>query len=120
MRPITCTISAAADGLSDAIDLQEQDIVGFIVPATWTAAAITFLAAPMAAGTFASCYDDANAEITVASTGIPTSGGRTVLFSDALQCKLRGVRHLKLRSGATGAAVQQGGARVFTIIAAND
>jgi len=111
---IPITITAAADGLSNAVDLEEEMLVGFIVSASWTAAAISFLAAPTSAGTYGSCYDDANAEITVASAGVVA--GRTVLFSSAVTEKLRGVQYLKLRSGITGAAVQQAATRTFTLI----
>ena len=70
------------------------------MPATWTAAGLSFLVAPTLAGTYGSAYDE-GAEITIASAGVVA--GRTILFSDALATKLRAVRFLKLRSGAAGA-----------------
>ena len=109
MRPIPCTITAAADGLSNAIDLEEQDIVGFVVSAAWTAAAITFLSAPNSTGTYGSCYDDSNAELTVASAGVVA--GRTVLFADALQCKLRGIKLLTFAAGESAVDINLGLAR---------
>ena len=42
LRILKCTIGTAADGASEIVPLQGKAIVGLIMPASWTAAAIQY------------------------------------------------------------------------------
>jgi hypothetical protein len=107
---------SAVDGLSAAIDLGEIDcLVGFVSPAAWTAAALTFLASHDGV-TYASLYDSDGSEVAIASGSIPTAASRFIAFTSDLIAKLAGIRYLKLRSGTAALAVQQGATRTLQLV----
>jgi hypothetical protein len=114
-RTQSITVSADADGLSNAIDLADGVLVAVIVSGTWTAAALTFLSGDkLTDGTFKSLYDDNGTEISIASGNV--TAGRLVSFRTALIDAMKSVRFLKLRSGVVATPVQQAAARTLTVI----
>jgi hypothetical protein len=93
---------------SDAIDITDQAIVGIAIPAGWTAADITFLAASHDAGAYQPVYDQAGTELKI------TTGGAARYFAlDGIKFRFRLV---KLRSGTAAAAVNQGAERIIEVL----
>lgn len=106
----TATIASGAS-LSGAVDLGTGRIVGLILPAAWTTASITFQAS--ADGTnFFDLYDDAT-QRELASSIVVASRFLALPMADWL-----GIRAVKLRSGSSGAPVNQGAARAITLVTA--
>lgn len=101
----------AADGLSTAINLGGYLLHTIYMPATWTSAALGFSLSYD--GTNWLPVKDINGEVTYSNTIAVASMALTVKPELAMQ--LQGV--LKLRSGAIGAAVQQGATRTVVLIA---
>ena len=94
--------------VSDVIDLEGYQLAAFYMPAAWDAAAISFLSAPTADGTFEPVYAD-GIEVTE-----PVAAGRCCpISSNALA--LASLRFIKLRSGAAAAEVAQTAARTITL-----
>lgn len=84
-----------------------ETLVGIIMPAVWSAASLTFQASNDNS-TFADLYNAAGAEITVTA-----STSRWIALDPA---DFVGIAYLKVRSGTAGAAVNQGGDRVITLV----
>src|SRR5258708_35778147 len=55
---------------SNEIDLSDALWVGLIIPAIWTAAAISFDVSAVAGGPYNHLYDDAGAEVSVAQANV--------------------------------------------------
>lgn len=102
----TVTISSGTS-LSAAVDMAGFTLVGIFMPAAWTAAGLTFQASTAFAGTFQNLYTASGTEYSVT-----TDASRHVIipYADFL-----GVRFLKVRSGTSGAAVNQGADRTMTL-----
>jgi hypothetical protein len=100
--------------LSQELDLGEHSLVGLIMPAGWTAASITFAVAPGPNQAFLPLYDDGGTEVT-----ITVAASRHVTLSDANIAKLRAARFLKIRSGTSGAPVNQGAERQIQTLVTN-
>jgi hypothetical protein len=81
--------------------------VSIRMPATWTAANLTFAGSEITAGTFADMYDDAGTEYTVVA-----AASRKIVLNPAAFCSFQ---FMKIRSGTAGAAVAQGGARILVV-----
>ena len=94
--------------LSSAVDLGGFRPFGFIMPAAWTAADVTFQGGPDTS-TLNNLYDDTGTEVSAKA-----AASQMVVFSQPV--KWLGVQALKVRSGTSGAVVNQGGARNITII----
>ncbi len=105
--------------LSAEIDLSDQRIVGIVMPATWDAAAISFQGAaidpnkrPGSAGDgtepLQDVYDSAGTQVSVTAVQ-----GHYVALTEAHRNMLACLRRVKLRSGLTGATVNQTGNRLF-------
>ena len=112
---LTATIANGAS-LSDA-QLVDGKLAGIIIPAAWTAAAITFSASFDGTNYF-DVYSSATgtaAETTIASGNIPTTGGRYLPLSltDWLS-----VNFIKIRSGTSATPVNQGAARSIGLVLA--
>lgn len=110
------TIPDDADGLMDAgVELRDQMLVGLIMPAAWTAAAITFQAdtvtTVVADGAYVDVYDDSGNEVS-----LTVAAARTVMLAKATRDLLEGIPFLRLRSGTTGAAVQQAADRAIGLL----
>jgi hypothetical protein len=93
---MTAAIIPAGGSLSAEIDLYQDSLLAFQMPAAFTGTALTFQASATAGGTYADVYDDAGAEVSVT-----VAQGRTVSAS-AAAAKLAPLRFIKVRSGATG------------------
>lgn len=106
----TATIANGAS-LSGIVNCGGLDVVGIQMPTGWTAASISFQVSHDGV-TFQDVYDDAGAEVTITA-----AASRYLSLVTALK-RLGGVRFLKVRSGATGAAVNQGAERTIRIVLA--
>lgn len=105
-RPRDATIAASAS-LSDAVDMQGRDVVGFEMPAAWTTANLTFQVS-LDNTTFNDLYDDAGNEETVTAAASRFISVDPVMF--------RGALYLKVRSGTTGVPVNQAAERVIKVV----
>lgn len=111
---------AINQSLSNIIDLRNHRLVGIEMPAAWTAAAISFQSAFRDDGsgystalteTFQDVFDSAGVEVSLTLTA-----GKYVLLTEAHRNLLAGLGRIKVRSGVTGAAVNQLAARVVRLI----
>ena len=105
----TATISSGGS-LSAAVDLGTGRLVGIIMPSGWTAAGLSF-EANADGGSTTGVLKDNGTERTIT---IGASEFSALQLSDWL-----GVRGIKLRSGTSGAAVNQGADRIITLVLAN-
>jgi hypothetical protein len=105
----TVTIANGAS-LSGSVDMGAARLVGIIMPASWTAAGLTFQCSSDNS-TFYNMYDETGAELTwtVAASTYVTANFPTRW----LAC-----RYLKIRSGTSSVAVNQGAARTLTVVSA--
>lgn len=113
----TVTIANGASQSSE-IDASGSDILGIEMPAAWTAAAITVLAAsredsPASGGaaTFNPIHDDAGVELS-----FTVAAGRFVALRPDIAPLTRGPWRLKLRSGTAGVPVNQAAERTIVVV----
>lgn len=106
---LTSTTGTIANGqsLSGAVAIGNTTPVALIMPATWTAAGLT-LQASVDGSTYNDVYDQYGNEV-----ALTVAASRHVLLDPSV---LVGMTHVKLRSGTAGVPVNQGGARVLTIV----
>lgn len=102
--PITASIANGAS-LTDAIDLGANRLHRIIMPSSWTTAALSFQVSYDGTN-FADLFNK-DGEVSLAATSV-VAASRSIVVD---QTAFYGVRWLKIRSGLTGAAVNQGGAR---------
>lgn len=105
----TATIANGAS-LSGAVDLVDYRPIAVQMPATWTAANLTFQAS-VDGTTYQDVYDDSATELAVGA-----ASARYVALGSAAQLALSGAQYLKVRSGASGSPVNQGGARSVVLV----
>jgi len=112
-NPIVPVDAAISNGgsLSAAVELTEGQLVGVLMPAAWTAAALSFDGSHDGS-TYAPVYG-ADGEVKIASTHISTSE-RRLFWLDPIN--FLGVKAVKVRSGLNGAVVAQGAARTVTLL----
>lgn len=97
---------------SGEIDTMGGTLGGLIMPSAWTTAAnISFLVSNVSGGTFVDLYDDAGSEVYI--SGVAAS--KAISF-DSIALKIAPWRYIKLRSGLTAAAVNQGADRTLELI----
>jgi hypothetical protein len=108
--PVTATI-ASSGSLSAAIDIGTMRSIGIIMPATWTTADLTFSVCDTLGGTYSNLYDAAGTEV-----DIPVAQAKAYTLSAAMTRLIAPWRYIKVRSGTSGAAVNQGGQRIITIV----
>jgi hypothetical protein len=106
-KPVTTTIANGAS-LSGAVDLGIYRGFAIQMPAAWTAANLTFQGSSDCS-TYANLYDDTGTEVLVTA-----AASTYIVFSSP--AKFQGLRCLKIRSGTSGAAVNQGADRILTVI----
>ncbi len=106
----TATI-ASGTSLSSATDLGTGRLVGIIIPAAWTTAAITFQGSADGV-TYFDLYDDA-IERTIASGSVVASRFIALPIADWLM-----VRAVKIRSGSAASPVNQPADRIVTLVTA--
>lgn len=102
----TVTILNGAS-LSGAIDLGMYRLSRVVMPAAWTAADLTVQASHDGV-TYSNLYDSANTEYL-----IKAAAAREIVVPNA---DFLGIRYLKLRSGTSGSAVNQGADRIITLV----
>lgn len=102
----TATIANGASQ-SNVIPLEGHVVLAVLLPAAWTAADLTILAADTEAGTYLPVYDAAGNEVTWQAD---TSRWVTVTREAT-----EGFHWIKLRSGTAAAAVNQGAARTIKV-----
>ena len=102
----TATIANAAS-LSDAVDLQGCRLTGLRFPAAWTAASVTFQVSEDDV-TYGDLYNDSG-EVTYSTAA--ASRCISLLAEDFLSW-----RYVKVRSGTSGAAVNQGADRTLVLV----
>ena len=108
------TVPAGGTGLSGVVSAGPGDhLVGIIMPASWTTAAITFAAASAADGTFYPVFDDAGNELSVTAVQ-----GHAIIL--AAPDKFRSLQHFKIRSGTSATPVDQSTAKVLTLVFARN
>lgn len=108
---------ATSTTLSAEIQLEDRRIVAIIMPAAWTAAAISLKGANILPGKRAATedlqdvFDSAGAEINITAVQ-----GHYVVLTQAHREALASLRRVVLRSGLTAAAVAQLADRTLTIV----
>lgn len=107
----TATIANGAS-LSAAVNIAHMDLFAIEMPAAWTAASLTFQGS-YDGTTYSDLYDDAGNEVT-----FTVDASRYVLIRTPAQ--FFGLKKLKVRSGTTGSAVNQGAARSINLIVCPD
>lgn len=105
---VTATATIASSGnLSGVVDCGTARLAVIIMPASWTAADLTFQES-VDNSTFVDKYDAYGVEYTVVS-----AASRAILINLA---DFIGARYLKVRSGTSGSPVAQGGTRALTLV----
>lgn len=104
---LVATIASGAS-LSDAKDMRTKTVVGIVMPASWTAADLTFQVSSDGGTTFREFVGDAGSAIQC-----QVAAGTQVAVNSALW---RGIDQVKVRSGTSGAAVAQAADRAVTIL----
>jgi hypothetical protein len=107
-------VIANAASLSGAVDLGSDRLHRIVIPAAWTAAGITFQASPDGT-TYYDLYNVASdgtaTEVTIASAGVVAN--RSLVLDPSV---FLGIRWLKIRSGTSAVAVNQGAARTILLV----
>lgn len=104
-------VIANAASLSGEVDLEAYRLVGIHMPAAWTAANLTFQAAPASAGTFNDVTDDAGVEVLVTA-----AAAKAIVIGTATKAAIGLLRFIKIRSGTGATPVAQGAERILTLI----
>jgi hypothetical protein len=99
---------ANGESLSDAKQLNGLMGEAIVMPGTWTAAGLSFAAAEAEAGTYLPLVDALGVEIT-----LTVAASQRIVLPLGL---LRSHNWIKLRSGTSGAAVNQGGNRALALL----
>lgn len=102
----TVTILNGAS-LSSAADLGGGNLIAISVPASWTAASMTFQASTDGT-TYYNVYTDVGGEL----TATVDSSRHVVVYGD----DYKSIRYLKLRSGTSGVPVNQVGDITITLV----
>lgn len=104
--------------ISTALTASETAINGFVpvglwTPAAWTAAAISFLVSRDGGATYVDAFDDQGIEVAIPSASIPTAAERRFALNPRF---FLGITNLRIRSGLSGAAVNQAAARSLILV----
>lgn len=104
--------------LSLPVPIQDHVLVGLQLPAAWTAAALTFQAAQGVGkgdgtGTWGDVYDDSGTEVTIAAAAVVA--GRVIVNAAILE-KLAVLPAIRIRSGTSGAPVNQAADRDIVLL----
>lgn len=108
---ITTTVTIASGAsLSGAADLDQYTLAAVVLPAAWTAAALTFQVTYDGTNYF-DLSDYFDGEVTVSSTIAVASKAISLRPSQFLR-----VAGVKVRSGTSGTPVNQAAARIITLV----
>jgi hypothetical protein len=99
---------ANGTSLSGVVVLRDYLLAAIIIPASWTAANLTFQAAEKEDGTFSDVYDSAGVEKVVTA-----AAGHAIILNPA---DFAGFGFIKIRSGASAAPVNQGADRNLKLV----
>jgi hypothetical protein len=114
---ITTTPAAIAGGtsLSGPVALGALTLVGLSMPATWTAAALTFQVSPDGGATWQALFDGAGNEVAVQA-----AAGQFVVPLAMPSYLWRGINMIRVRSGTAAAPVNQAAAAVVNVISRSE
>jgi hypothetical protein len=112
LRVFRATILSGT-ALSEEIDIGEVQDIALQIPATWTAASITFAASADSQGTYGPVYDDTGAEVTLASANVVAS---RMIALKSLRDVMAPLRYIKLRSGTSAVPVNQAADRGIVVL----
>lgn len=104
----TAAVIAAAGNISPAVDLGGLRLMGIVMPATWTTAAITFKVSADGGATWNNLYDSLGAEVSIS---VAASGAYNIDPAVFAHWKL-----LKVRSGTSGTPVTQSSGASITLV----
>lgn len=104
----TTTTIANGASLSGAVDLTNGRLTHIVIPATWTTANLTFQVS-YDCSNYANLYDELGVEYQVTVTAVSTA--IKIPYADFI-----GARCIKIRSGTSGAATNQGGSRTLNLL----
>lgn len=100
---------ASGESLSAAIDLTGCVPVAIIMPASWTTADLTFQASDLASSaTYSNVYDEFGSEVVVSA-----AASRHIVLDPSTWVSCR---NIKIRSGTSGTAVNQGADRTIKLV----
>ena len=105
----TLTLASGAS-VSGSLDTLNTDLLGFISPAAWTAAALTLEVSVDNTNWFGIVYDSYGVQINSYSS-LTVNAGYNADFINLLP-----FRYIRLRSGTTATPVNQAAARTFTVL----
>ncbi len=100
-------VIAINESLSTVAEIGGSALVGMITPAAWTTAGIT-LQGSHNSSAFNNMYDSAGSEKTISA-----AASRYIMLDPA---DFAGCDAIKIRSGTSGAAVNQAAARTVTLV----
>jgi hypothetical protein len=100
------TIASGAS-LSNGLALQNNRAIAIQMPSSWTAANLTFQGS-YDGNTWDNVYDDSGTEVTVTA-----AASRYIILDPSV---FAGIEYLKIRSGTSGSAVNQGAARELNVV----
>lgn len=104
----TSVTIASGASLSAAVAFGDHVPIGIVMPAAWTAASLTFQISADGGTTFVGLYDTSGNEVTYT-----VSTDRYIPLDPNVWI---GINHIKIRSGTAASAVNQGAARVLTMV----
>lgn len=106
LRAAPQAVIANGDSLSGAVDVGDGGMVALQMPSSWTTANLTFQAS-IDNSTFNNVYDGSGTELEITA-----AASRYIVLPPTT---FAGMRWVKIRSGTSGSAVAQGGARTIKI-----
>lgn len=107
---VQVTINASQSLCAAPAALNNCELVRILMPAAWTAAALTFQTSQDGA-TFQEAYDNAANEVTV-----QTAASRNIEIPWGATARFQGVVALNVRSGTVGTPVAQAAAATLTLV----
>jgi hypothetical protein len=102
-------VIVSGESLSAVVDLAGLTLAGIEMPATWTAASLTFQVAASAALAAANLYDELGSEYTATA-----AQGHFIAINPA---DFAGIKWLRVRSGSSASPVNQAGERSIILVA---
>jgi hypothetical protein len=105
-------VIAAGQALSPEVDIGTKSLVAISLPPNWTAAGLSFQAS-FDGETWGELVDTTNTAITVAAVAIAGGNPAQIAVNPA---QWQGIAALKIRSGTSGAPVNQVNAVTITLI----
>ena len=101
-------VIAAGQRISSSVPTAGSKLFGLVMPATWSAASITFQASFDGGTTWRDMYDSSGNEI-----GAVVAASRVIILDPVL---FSSIALLRIRSGTSGAPVNQAGGRAIVLI----